>query len=187
MAKEPEIDPEEIVEEETPKAKRSPLIYILLGLVSLVLLEVMALALILPAMTRVEKLDPSAYEAPDYTAPGSPIPDSKPIDLVEKELGERFNIEDLSPDAQGTISTFGVKVVVAVEKKDETKFDELYAQKTNAIRADVGAVLRASTLTERSQETLGTIRNKLRVKINERLGANYVKEVICTDPKIGSM
>lgn len=175
-----------------PKKKSSRLL-ILLALISLVLFQVMALYFILPSPGKIaEELQkgggtiepPEAYRIPKDAIPQ---PDVNPADLVERPIGDPFRIQEPNPDSPGATDVFTVTVVLKIDKKEAQKFDAILAERPATIRGIVNAVLRGSTLQERKSETLGTIRNKIQIKVNEELGANYVKDVVCTDPSVLTM
>ncbi len=191
MAKEPE-PAQEIPPQTEEKPKRSSRLIVLLCLVSLILFQVTLMFFLLPGPKQVADevkgsivlTPPPEFEAPVNVAPNA---DLKSAELIEKELGDKFQIQDLRPNGAGETDLFSVKVTLRVDKKDEVKYDKLYEQRKNTIRGLVTAVLRASTLDERRQETLTTIRQKIQNKINDELGSNYVKDVVCTDISVGTM
>lgn len=198
MAKEP--NPEEQSEQleniEKKDTKRSLGLSILLpliGLVSLVLFQVMALYFILPSPADVadeiknrgiNTQDPGPY----IVEPGViPSPDVSKIEMVERPLGDPFRVQEPDPETPGQTNVFTVTVILKVDKKEATKFDLLLTERTHTLRGIVYAVLRSSTKQERTSETLGKIRSKIRVKINEELGSNFVKDVVCDNPSNVSM
>lgn len=195
MAKEPKPEQETEEMEENVEAtpvKRSPRIYILLGFVSLILLQATLLFFLLPSPAQVAQQVDSYARSDDQwsemvrgTVPVDP--NVKPIDLKEKSLGEKFTVQDISPRNPSEMEIFSVKVTLKIDKKDEKEFDKLYLERTETLRDIVYAVLRSSTMEERGSETLSAIKNRIRLRINEELGANYVKDVRCTEPSVSVM
>ncbi|MCL2744520.1 MAG: hypothetical protein FWE67_11780 [Planctomycetaceae bacterium] len=200
MAKEPErkqdldkdgdVSENETVVEKKPQSQR---LLILLSLVALVLFQILALYWILPTPDRIKKniLDGKIVTEPpdDFRVPVDAIPNRgiKPEDMLEMPIGEPFRVQDPNPDTPGAIDIFSVTVVLKIDKKDKTKFEKLLKEQPVTIRNTVYAVLRQSTLTERKQETLGAIRNKVMTKLNEQFGTNYVKDVVCDNPSVTQM
>ena len=188
MAKDPKLEQEtddiEEVVEETPK-KRSPRLFILLGFISLILLQATMLFLLLPSQKQVaDDLDKLRQRDPWAVAVTDPPEDNtvKSIDLVEKPLGDKFSVQDISPRNPAETEIFSVKVTLRIDKKDEAAFDKLFLQRTETLRDTVYAVLRSSTMEERNSETLSAIKTRIRIRVNEELGANFVKDVRCTEP-----
>lgn len=180
MAKEtkPEIEAEEIQEEEPQQPKRSPRMFILLGFVALVLFQVIGLAFLLPPLLKPQMIEPDP--PPDYTTDTTLKTEPVKAELIEKSLGDKFMVRDIGDN--NTTNVFSVKVTLRIEKSDEKKFDKIMENRTETVRGVVYAVLRASTLPERKSETLQSIRNTIRVKVNDELQVNYVKDVVCTEP-----
>ncbi len=56
-----------------------------------------------------------------------------------------------------------------------------------AIRQAVEEVLQVSTLDDRQQATLSTIKQRIMKAINEVIGEPYIRDVICIDPVIDMM
>jgi flagellar basal body-associated protein FliL len=202
MAKQPEkkddleqnaVPAEDAAEGVSERKPRSPRLIILLSLVTLVLFQVLALFWILPTPQKIKAeiedgkiiLDPPN----DFRTPVDAVPQTgiKPEDLLEKTIGDPFRVQDPNPDNPGATDVFSVAVILKIDKKDERKFDKLLLEQPATIRSIVYAVLRSSTLTERKQETLGAIRNKILTKVNEHFGSNYVKDVVCDNPSVTSM
>ncbi len=192
MAKDPKLDiaTDESLNavEETPQPK-SYRMHILLILTGVVLAQATLLFFILPSPADTQNalkiLETRQIVEGDLTFPpeAPPDPNAKKEEYVEKELGEKFSVQSIRPTAEQAIDTFTVTVVVRVFKKDATAYDKLFESKKFSIRQAVEEVLRASTLEERKQVTLITIKQRIMKVINEVLGEPYVRDVICIDPK----
>jgi flagellar basal body-associated protein FliL len=193
MAKEkPKPEPEPItVAEETPSPPRSYRLHVLLGLVIVALAQTTFLYFLLPSQDKLKKQLTNIQEKvlfpPDvYTIPaeGVPIADLQKAPTVEKPLGDKFKVQSIRQGTEQITDVFTVTIIVQILKKDETAYDKLYTERQNAIRDAVTVVLRGSSLEDRNQVSLTTIRRSVKKAINEVLGISYVQGVLCTDPII---
>ncbi|MDR0869783.1 MAG: flagellar basal body-associated FliL family protein [Planctomycetaceae bacterium] len=193
MAKDPklDIDTEEIVAE-APAKPKSYRLHILIGLVCLALLQTIVLYLMIPTPRElrddIDQLRPQIAGVPIEVDPNVlPEGEMKKEELVEKPLGEKFQVQDVRKGAEQTIDSFTVTIHVQVFKKDDYKFTELYTKKEFEIRDAVTEVLRGTTVDERSEVSLQTIRRKVMKRVNEVLGIPYIRGVLCTEPKVDTM
>ncbi len=196
MAKDPKLDiaPDEslgVAEESTkPKSYRLHILVILIGVV---LAEAALLFFLLPSPTDVQGQlanipTQTLIEGEPYVVSPNVLPsENKKEEYVEKELGEKFRVQSIRPGTGQTIDSFTVTVIVNVFKKDETAYNTLFEKNKFAVREAVENVLFASTLEDRTQVALGTIKQKIMKAINDVLGEPYVRSVICNDPVIDMM
>jgi flagellar basal body-associated protein FliL len=193
MAKEKaKPEPEPItVAEETPPPPRSYRIHILLGLVIVALAQTTFLYFLLPSQAKLKKdltdIEQKVLFPPDmYVIPaeGAPTADLQKALKVEKPLGEKFKVQSIRQGAEQMTDQLTVTIIVEVLKKDEAAYDKLYAERQYAIRDAVTVVLRNSSLEERNQTSLITIRRSVKKAINDVLGISYVQSVLCIDPII---
>jgi flagellar basal body-associated protein FliL len=68
-----------------------------------------------------------------------------------------------------------------VNKKDRQEYDKRYDIHKNRIRNAILVILRSSSQTEITDPSLGLIKNKIMVKVNEILGMPLVKGIIYTE------
>ncbi len=194
MAKDPnpELESDTPIEE-VPKQPKSYRMHILVGLVLLVLIQTTVMYMLLPDPKTIRDQTRDAGDhLPDIgDTQFNPIPPAggEKVETVERKLGERFNIEQTNPAVPGGQLTFSVSLVVEIAKKDENAFDKIYPTKESRIRQEAEIILRNSTLADRKEATLGTIRRRLRDKINEVIdeNKNYVRDVLGVDAKEGEM
>ena len=73
-----------------------------------------------------------------------------------------------------------------VNKKDSEEYNKRYEIHKNRIRSAILVILRSSKQSELTDPSLGMIKNKVMVKVNEILGAPLVKGVIYTDIAVQS-
>ena len=192
MAKDPklEIEPEENLEvSDELKKPKSYRLHLLIGLVGIVMAQAALLFFLLPGPNQVRdqlrNLDQSEIigNTEGFTVPPAVLPEGEATraEYVEKELGEKFRVQNIRPGTDQTIDSFTVTVIAQVLKKDETAYDKLFEKHKFAIRESVENVLRASTLEERTQVSLRTIKQRILKAINDVIGQPYVRGVICTD------
>jgi flagellar basal body-associated protein FliL len=193
MAKEQKTKPEPepvAVTEEMPQPPRSYRIHILLGMVIIALAETTFLFFLLPSQKKLRDelidiqdivIDNDTYQVPIEVVPPTDL-GKKP--LVEKPLGDKFKVQSIRSGPEQITDVFSVIITVQILKKDETAYDKLYAERQNAIRDAVTVVLRASTLEDRNQVALLTIKRNVKKAINEVLGISYVQGILCTEPSV---
>ncbi len=192
MAKEPNPELEVAAPlDDAPQKPKSNRMYILLGMVLLILIQTTIMFFLLPGPGKIRSeldgIDDPTLEG--GFSPEVPI-ESKPIETVERpvtnplrEDATKFNIQQTNPEVPGGQLMFSASVVLVIAKGDSASFDKLYPIKANRIWQECEIILRNSTLSDRKEATLGTIRRKLLAKINEVLdeNKNYVRDVLCTD------
>ncbi|MDR2754344.1 MAG: hypothetical protein LBC20_01435 [Planctomycetaceae bacterium] len=193
MAKEQKAKPEPepiTIAEETPPPPKSYRIHILLGLVIIALAETTFLFFMLPSQERIKRdltdirttvVNPDIFKPPTEITPPT---DLQKEPLVEKPLGDKFKVQSTRQGPEQITDVFSGTIIVQILKKDETAFDKLYAERQYAIRDAVTVVLRASTLEDRNQVSLITIKRNVKKAINEVLGISYVQGVLCPDPSV---
>ena len=197
MAKDP-IDtklPEEAVVPETALPKGIPRLYILLGLVSLVLLQTLLLWLMLPSPESVQK---AVLEAGKLAVPPSPFNEvplpqekSQPPDTIEKPLGkpdgERYHVQDVNQNDPTSMSGFSCSVFAVIKKSDEIAFTKAYEPKIKRIDQEILTILRESTLEERLESSLSTIRNRIQRRVSENFDIPYILGVGINNPQTENM
>ena len=203
MAKDPKAtdvkSPEESdVHEQTTPSKRIPRLYILLGLVALILFQTLLLALLLPSPKKVaagvEVANRTSMDEPGstYTTP-TPLPDEKisKVETVEKLLGkpegEKYSVQDVSRTDPNTMSGFSCSVFAVIKKSDETAFNKVYETKIQRIAQEIQIILRDSTLEERLESSLSTIRNRIKRRVSENFDIPYIIDIGINDPKTENM
>jgi hypothetical protein len=129
-------------------------------------------------------LTPAQTQPNDHEKEVVPMTDLQKEPMVEKFLGENFKVQSVRQGAEQITDVFTVTIVVQILKKDETDYDKLYAKRQDAIREAVTVVLRSSSLEDRNQTSLTTIRRNVKKAINEILEVPYVQGVLCVDPII---
>ena len=194
MAKDPklEIEPEENLETtEELKQPRSYRMHILVILIGVVLAQATLLFFLLPSPSQVRGQLNDLNTADligntDYEVPPNVLPSGEKTkeEYVEKSLGDKFQVQNMRPGPDQTIDTFTVNVVVLVFKKDETAYDKLFEKHNFAIREAVENVLKSSTMEERNQVSLRTIKQRIMKAINDVIREPYIRGVICNDAKI---
>jgi hypothetical protein len=176
------------VVETPPPPPKSYRMHIMLGLVVLALAETILIYMLIPSTERIKKdildMQQVATNVDDrykVTTDIKPDADLKTEPLVEKSLGDKFKVQSTRTDEQIT-DVFTVSIQVQILKKDETKYDKIYAERQYAVRDAVTVVLRASSVADRNQVSLTTIKREVMKAVNEVLGKTYVKGVLCIDP-----
>ncbi|MDR2705115.1 MAG: hypothetical protein LBC02_04980 [Planctomycetaceae bacterium] len=191
MAKEKaKPEPEPItVAEETPPPPKSYRIHVLLGLVIVALAQTTFLFFLLPSQEKLKKellkirdvvKDEDIYIQTDVV----PMTDLQKAPIMEKPVGEKFKVQSIRQGSEQITDVFTVTIVVQILKKDEVAYDKIYAERQHAVRDAVTVVLRSSSLEDRNQTSLTTIRRSVKKAINDVLGISYVQGVLCTDPII---
>jgi flagellar basal body-associated protein FliL len=194
MAKElkskPEPEPVVVPEETPPQPPRSYRIHILLGLVIIALAQTMFLFFMLPSQKQIAaellKVKDDVLGDDRYKIPTDVVPmtDLQKEPLAEKPLGDKFKVQSIRQGPEQVTDVFTVTIVVQILKKDETAYDKIYAERQNTIRDAVTTVLRASSLEDRNQTSLITIKRNVKKAVNEVLGITYVQGVLCTDSSV---
>ena len=131
---------------------------------------------------QLQSMETTDIISTDYTVSTDVLPgDENPKEqYVEKQLGDRFRVQNVRPGTDQTIDSFTVTVIVLVFKKDEAAYDKLFEKHRLAIRESVENVLQASTSEERTQVSLRTIKQRILKTINDVIGQPYVRGVIAT-------
>lgn len=186
-----ELETDEMLDQaDQQPTKRSSGMFILLGMIIVILLLATSMALILPGPGAVRK-ELISLEDGNFVADYQPLPsttgETPPMELVEKDLGDKFQVQELSTQRPGETDLFSVSITLLVDKKSEAEFDKIYATRTKTVRGAIQTILRASTLEERRQDSLGSIKQKIVRQVNEKLGGNFIKDVVCTDVSLGVM
>jgi len=96
----------------------------------------------------------------------------------EVDLGEHTFYES---DTTNMPLRFSIRLYGLVNKKDREEFNKRYENHKNRISNAILVILRSSKQTEITDPTLGVVKNKIMVKVNEILGMPLVKGVIYTD------
>ncbi|MDR2116968.1 MAG: hypothetical protein LBP87_11380 [Planctomycetaceae bacterium] len=184
-------EPEPItVAEETPQPPKSYRVHLLLGLVIIALAQTTFLFFLLPSPEKLKRqltdIQMTALNPGDiYQTQIEVVPsDIKRELLLEKPLGDKFKVQSIRPGPEQITDVFTVTIIVQILKKDEAAYEKLYGERQNAIRDAVTVVLRATSLEDRNQVSLATIRQNVKKAINDVLGISYVQGVLCTEPNV---
>ena len=159
-----------------------------LNLLAVLILLVIALAEMLmafifvipsPATVKAE-IDKTLNDDTKNKAPYKPIVDDemKDEDREEVDLGTfTFTEGDLSNmPFRMSVQFFGL-----VNKKDHDEYNKRYEIHKNRVRNAILVILRSSSQSEITDPSLGLIKNKIMVKVNEILGMPLIKGVIYTE------
>jgi hypothetical protein len=111
----------------------------------------------------------------DHTE-GFPITDNTTVD---RQLNEsHFKIKTVR---NGAVETFSMGLHVKIRKADAAKFDKRYKECTNEVIDQVTIVLMASSVEERKEPTLTSLKEKVKRAVNEVLGTPWIQDVLCSD------
>ncbi|MCL2347639.1 MAG: flagellar basal body-associated FliL family protein [Planctomycetaceae bacterium] len=176
---------EEPAEVSSPKKPGMVIVFlILMTVTAVVLAEVLVGYLLLPSPQRVnaeveeavKKTTQKSGKVPYKTAVVDAIHREEQIEVA---LGEAFNITE--GDVTNVPFRLSVSFSVLINKSDKDEYEKRYEANKSRIRNAVLVILRSAKQTEITDPTLGLIRNKIMVKVNEILGMPLVKEVLYTD------
>jgi hypothetical protein len=183
-------EPEPVPVVEEVAQPRSYRLHILLGLVIIALAQTTVLFFLIPSREQIKRelydmnkvlLPPDTYTVSTEV---NPVPDLNREQLLEKPLGDKFKVQSIRQGPEQITDVFTITLVVQILKKDEAAYDKIFAERQNAIRDVVTVVLRGSSLDERNQISLATIRGKVKKAINDELGISYVKGVLCPESSV---
>ena len=110
-----------------------------------------------------------------------PVPSgvSMPERMVKKTIGDKA-LEVKFPLDKNNI-TLSMFVHVQVRDRDVMSFDKRYKECNTEIEDHIVIILSASTVEERMEASLTTIKEKMKRAINEVLGTPWVTGVLVTD------
>ena len=141
----------------------------------------MAYLFILPSPETVKAtVDDAARETVKVATPYQPVV-TEALQVEEREevdLGE-FTFTEGDPTSAPfrlSIHFYGL-----INKKDKEEYNKRYELNKNRIRNAILVILRSSQQSEITDPSLGLIKNKIMVKVNEILGMPLVKGIIYTD------
>ncbi len=196
MAKDPKADvkpPEDPVVVESTPSKGIPRLYILIGLASLVLLQVLLLFFLLPSPGKVrdevEKAGQTEIDRSkgEYTQVPLPEDTSVKIETIEKPLGEKFRVQDVNKADPTKMDGFSGSVYAVIKKTDEAAFDALYTKNEKRVRSLIQTILRESSVEERTEPSLSVIRGRIKRRVREELGIPFVLDIGCNDVQTENM
>lgn len=186
VAKVAEVEPDEVPTATQP-VSGTPRLFILIGLVAIVLLELIVGFFLLPSpktvvdqtntavANTIESRIPSQY-APEDPAVGIPTFDSASI-AVEPA----FDISD-TQGTEATTTTYRFQFALVYDKKTEAAFQQVYDTKKLEIRAEILTILRESSDKEKNDPRLVELRGKILKKVDAILGGKgLVKEIKLTE------
>ena len=190
--------PEEINGVEATSPTGIPRLYILLGLVSLILLQTTLLAFLLPSREAGEsgfvETGNEIIDRPGGSYRERPVvPESKSVKIktIEKPLGkpegERYRVQDVERNNPSAMSGFSCSVYCVIKESDEKAFDKIYEKNVRRIDDLIQTILRESTLEERLDPRLGVIRGRIKRRVSEDLDIPYILEIIINNPQTESM
>lgn len=113
-------------------------------------------------------------------------PPYKPIvdDALQTEEREEVDLGEFTfteGDPTSTPFRLSVHFYGLINKKDRDEYDKRYELHKNRIRNAILVILRSSQQSEITDPSLGLIKNKIMVKVNDILGMPLVKGIIYTD------
>ena len=111
----------------------------------------------------------------------APVPPGvgMPERMVEKTIGDKaFKVK--VPSGEGSI-THSMVVHVKIRNKDVMSFDRRYEACKTEIEDHIATILRASTVEERMEASLTTIKEKMKRAINGVLGTPWVVGILVTE------
>ena len=164
-----------------PKSYR---LYIVLGFVSLILFQTIALGMLVswlakqpPPEIGLDVANGRGNFGDVSNEPSSPI-SRDPV--VEKAIGDRTTFKIRTPRGD-TTDSFSLVMHVTVRRTDERAFDKRYAECTIAVIDRATAVLCASTREEREEAERTAIKERVKKAINEVLEMPWVQQVFFTE------
>ncbi|MDR1925373.1 MAG: CD225/dispanin family protein [Planctomycetaceae bacterium] len=113
--------------------------------------------------------------------PPEPITTIDTHNWLEKGLGEIFQLRINNHKNPALFDSINIKITVRVHNKDNKKFDNVFATKSEKIRAIIYDVLREAAPKEIDSPTMSSIRQKIMEQINEELQLPIIKDVLCTE------
>ncbi len=169
-------------------------LYIILGLVSLILLQTLLLFFLLPSPSQVAANVQKSHQTvidqqpdPQYTAPAIPKDETEKVKKIERPFGAKFQVQDTNPTNPSKMDGFIGTFIAIIRESDAKEYDKIYAEKENRIRFIIQTILRESSLEDRTNPHLNVIRGKIVRQVNTELGVPYVQDVVCPDAKTESM
>jgi len=171
--------------EAAPQPKKSILksnLLVVLLLLVIALAELLAaFFFVIPSPATIKaEVDKTIKNDTKIKSPYKPIVDDemKDEDREEVDLGTfTFTEGDLSNmPFRLSVQFFGL-----VNRKDRDEYNKRYDIHKNRIRNAILIILRSSSQSEITDPSLGLIKNKIMVKVNEMLGMPLVKGVIYTE------
>ena len=185
MAAQQPIDdlPEETVESQPKKSIFSSNLLVMLILFVLAMAEMLAAYFfVLPSPATVSA---SVKETAQKDVP-SKVPYKPDVEQSLQQTEEREEVDLGSYTfTEGDLSNLPFRVSIQffglVNKTDRQEYDKRYEIHKNRIRNAILVILRSSKQSEIIDPTLGLVKNKVMVKVNEILGMPLVKGVIYTD------
>ena len=169
-------NPDDVEVQEPPKSYR---LYISLGFVSLILFQMIVLWLILPSGTAARGpggLNPvngvGDFEGVSGVPPG--VRTTERVVEIPIDEGSPFTVKGPRNDAN---ETFTVRIVVQVRRADERNFNRQYEARMFEIHDRINDILDGSTIEQRQEAGLTTIKERLRRGINEVIGPPLVLQV----------
>jgi len=171
--------------EVAPQHKKS---MITSNLLAVLILLVIALAELLvafvfvipsPATVKAE-VDVSLKNNAKINAPYNPVADES----MQDEEREEFDLGTFT-FTEGDLSNMPFRLSVQffglVNKKDRDEYNKRYEIHRNRVRNAILVILRSSSQSEITDPSLGLVKNKILVKVNEILGMPLVKGIIYTE------
>ncbi len=142
---------------------------------------IVAYVFVLPSPSAVKaSVDEAAKKDMQSKAPYKPLIDEamQTEEREEVDLGEFTFTEG---DQTNVPFRLSIHFYGLVNKKDREEYDKRYEIHKNRIRNAILVILRSSQQSEITDPSLGLIKNKIMVKVNDLLGMPLVKGVIYTD------
>ena len=135
---------------------------------------------ILPSPETVQASVSEATKDQLKKTPYQPIPEEtlRVEEREEVDLGE-FTFTEGDPN--NTPFRLSIHLFGLINKKDRDEFDKRYEINKHRIRNAILVILRSSQQSEITDPSLGLVKNKIMVKVNDILGMPLIKGVIYTD------
>ena len=155
-----------------PKSYR---LYILLGFVCLILLQIILVFLMIPAKQPVPQV---GIEVGNGTGePANPLPKEPTLEIP---IGDK-NTFKIRTNRGDVTDSFSVVMTVVIRSADRRAFERRYPLCTMEVIDKATQILNASSTDERREAEHTAIKERVRRGINEVLGMPWVQQVFFTE------
>ena len=174
--------PEETIEAQPKKSLFSSNLLVMLILFVIAMSEMLAAYFfVLPSPATVKaSVEEAAQKEIPSKVPYKPIAE-EPLQTEEREEVDLGSYTFTEGDLSNLPFRLSIQFFGLVNKADRPEYDKQYEIHKNRIRNAILVILRSSKQSEITDPTLGLVKNKVMVKVNEILGMPLVKGVIYTD------
>ena len=162
-----------------PKSYR---LYIALGFVSLILLQIILVFLMIPAKQPVPQVGADVVNGTSNfgnvsSEPTNPLPVEPTLEIP---IGDK-NTFKIRTNRGDSTDSFSVVMTVIIRKADERAFNRRYPLCTMQVLDRATMIINASTTEERREPEHTAIKERVRRGINEVLGMPWVQRVLFTE------